>query len=87
METAEFGDLLERERTIVDQPGGGRMGHQGLGHWLSPELETNRAAPHGAASVAGDVTLRRRRGKGAHEFIAMYRGWPFIRSIHCTTLG
>ena len=32
VEPAEFGNLLERQRTIVDQPRGGRMRHQGLGH-------------------------------------------------------
>ena len=32
VKAAEFGDLLERQRGVVDQPGGGRMGHEGLGH-------------------------------------------------------
>jgi hypothetical protein len=36
MKTAELGDLLEGQRRIVDQPGSGRVGHQGLGHWGSP---------------------------------------------------
>ena len=44
VEPAEFGDLLERQRGIVDQPGGGRMGHERLGHDKSP-LKMNRAAP------------------------------------------
>ena len=34
VKAAEFGDLLEGQRTVLDQPGGGRMGHQGLGHWV-----------------------------------------------------
>jgi hypothetical protein len=33
VEPAEFGDLLEGERAVLDQPRGGRMRHQGLGHW------------------------------------------------------
>ena len=32
VEPAKFGDLLERQRAVVDQPGGGRMGHERLGH-------------------------------------------------------
>jgi hypothetical protein len=39
VKAAEFGDLLERERAILDQPGGGRMGHQGLGHCHSPGIK------------------------------------------------
>jgi hypothetical protein len=54
VEAAEFGDLLERQRTIFDQPGGGRMGHERLGHQMSP-LQMNRAAPRGAASTGRDV--------------------------------
>ena len=41
VQAAEFGDLLKGERRIVDQPGGGRVGHQGLGllsHGVSPGL-------------------------------------------------
>ena len=36
VEAAKFGDLLEGERAVVDQPGGGRMGHERLGHCGSP---------------------------------------------------
>ena len=38
VQAAEIGDLLEAERGIVDQPGSGRMRHQGsgLGHGFSP---------------------------------------------------
>ncbi len=32
MQMAEFGDLLEAERSIVDQPHGGRLRHQQEGH-------------------------------------------------------
>ena len=32
VEAAEFGDLLEAERGVVDQPGSGRMGHERLSH-------------------------------------------------------
>ena len=64
MQPAEFGDLLEGERCILDQPGGGRMGHQGLGHWHSPYFQTNRAAPSGAADVGRDVNLAPPAGQG-----------------------
>jgi hypothetical protein len=33
VKAAEGGDLLERQGRILDQPGSGRVGHQGLGHW------------------------------------------------------
>jgi hypothetical protein len=46
------------------------MGHQGLGHWLSPEIKMNRAAPYGAASMGGDVTPGSHWGKGAQAIIA-----------------
>jgi hypothetical protein len=42
VQAAEFGDLLERQRAVVDQPGCGRMGHQGLGHRLSPKFNKGR---------------------------------------------
>ena len=32
---AELGDLLERERRIVDQPNSGRLGHERVGHQSS----------------------------------------------------
>ena len=32
VQPAEFGDLFEAERGVVDQPGGGRVRHEGLGH-------------------------------------------------------
>jgi hypothetical protein len=32
MEPAKFRDLVETERGVVDEPAGGRMGHEGLGH-------------------------------------------------------
>ena len=51
VQAAELGDLAEAERSVVDQPRGGRVRHQGsglLGHGLSPEKIT-RAAPRGAA--------------------------------------
>ena len=38
VEPAEFGDLLEGERGVVDQPGSGRMGHERLGH-LSLQIQ------------------------------------------------
>ena len=31
VQAAEFRDLFEAEAGVVDQPGGGRMGHEGLG--------------------------------------------------------
>ena len=31
VQAAEFGDLLEGERRVVDQPGSGRVGHERLG--------------------------------------------------------
>src|SRR4029450_5179334 len=43
MQPAELGDLREAKRGVVDQPGGGRMRHQRLGHEISPQ--TIRAAP------------------------------------------
>ena len=39
MQATKLRDLFECQRAIVDQPGGGRMGHQGLGllsHGVSP---------------------------------------------------
>jgi hypothetical protein len=47
------------------------MGHQGLGHWDISGFETNRAAPHGAASVGSDVALDRLRGKAGYKLIGM----------------
>jgi hypothetical protein len=32
MEPAKFGDLLERERSIVHEPGSSRVGHERLSH-------------------------------------------------------
>ena len=49
VQPAEFGDLFEAERGIVDQPGGGRMRHERLGHLTSPQ--TIRAAPSRSGRV------------------------------------
>ena len=60
MHADELGDLLEGERGVVDQPDGGRLGHQGLvGHGLflsvrgssgtplrSPGITLSRKAPY-----------------------------------------
>ena len=34
MKAAKFGDLLEGQRSVVDQPGGGRVRHERLGHGI-----------------------------------------------------
>jgi hypothetical protein len=44
VQAAEFGDLLEAERSIVDQPRGGRMRHERLSHGETFP-QTIRAAP------------------------------------------
>jgi hypothetical protein len=58
------------------------MGHQGLGHWVSPtkisEIEINRAAPHGAASVAGDVRSERQLGKVSIAVRSVRHSYAFI---------
>ncbi len=58
VEAAEVGDLLEAERGIVDQPGGGRMGHERLGHGKTPS-ETNRAAPYRSGHLTPADLVRR----------------------------
>ena len=54
VQAAEIGHLLERQRAVVDQPDGGGLGHQDVGHgaWA-----LSRAARPGRAALA----LKRRR--------------------------
>ena len=42
VQAAEFGDLLEGERGVVDQPGSGRMGHERLGHVIFSKNDKGR---------------------------------------------
>jgi hypothetical protein len=32
VQAAEFGNLVKAERSVVDQPAGGSVGHERLGH-------------------------------------------------------
>ena len=55
VEAAELGDLLEAERSIVDQPRGGRMGHERLGHGETSCLKQIGPPLAGAAAVSATI--------------------------------
>jgi hypothetical protein len=42
VQTAEFGDLLEGQRGVVDEPTGRRMGHERLGHAIFSKNDKGR---------------------------------------------
>ena len=42
VQAAKFGDLLEGERGVVDQPGGGRVRHERLGHYRISKNDEGR---------------------------------------------
>src|SRR4029078_4226887 len=86
VQPAEFRDLLEGQRCILDQPGGGRMGHQGLGHFrcLRP-LEMKWAAPSRSGRLGARCSPRLRSGQGYSGASGTYRGSALTRSIHSTT--
>jgi hypothetical protein len=51
MQRAELGDLIEGECGVVDQPDGGRFGHQKcFGHWWNPSKKALQARSEGFRS-------------------------------------
>jgi hypothetical protein len=65
MEAAEFGDLLEGERGIVDQPGGGRMRHERLSHVSVSTNNKGRPFPERPQHAPDLGEARRERKKNA----------------------
>jgi len=57
VQATEVGDLLEAEGGVVDQPDGGRLGHQGFCHHQSRpsscKVRMARHSPEGPATAAG----------------------------------
>jgi hypothetical protein len=56
VQAAEVGDLLEGERGVVDQPDGGRLGHQDIGH--GPSQKQRRPALRPGGGVVGSYIGR-----------------------------